>query len=236
MKKDNLFNEPIDKKFEFDEKVAAVFDDMIDRSVPFYKENLDLIVKLLQRRLEPGMRVVDLGCSTGALLIEAAGKVGEGVEYIGIDNAPAMIEMARRKAEAMESDVRFLCADILEADFGPCDVVVANYTLQFIRPPIRLDAVKKIAAALKPGGLFLCSEKILMNDKWLDRAIIEIYYDYKKSKGYSETEIARKREALENVLIPYTIEENRTMFMKAGFSGVDTLFQWGNFATFAVVS
>ncbi len=234
MKTDRLFTQPIDKQFEFDEKVAAVFDDMIDRSVPFYKENLELIVKLLQKRLKPGMRVVDLGCSTGALLIETASRVGAEVEWIGIDNAPAMIETARKKAAALECPIEFLCADLMEADFGPSDVVIANYTLQFIRPLVRQQAVEKIYTSLKPGGLFICSEKILMEDKWLDRAIIEIYYDYKKSKGYSETEIMRKREALENVLIPYTIEENKKMFQEVGFECVDTLFQWANFVTYIV--
>ena len=232
MKKDNLFNEPIDKQFEFDDKVAAVFDDMIDRSVPFYKENLELIVKLLQKRLKPGMRLVDLGCSTGALLIQTARRVSPGVELIGIDNAPAMIETAKKKAAAMECGIDFRCVDLMAYDFGPCDIVVANYTLQFIRPLIRHKAVQKIYDALKPGGLFICSEKVLMEDKWLDRAIIEIYYDYKKSKGYSETQIMRKREALENVLIPYTIQENRKMFLESGFKSVDTVFQWANFAAF----
>ena len=234
MKKDRLFAKPVEKKFEFDESVAAVFDDMIDRSVPFYRENLELIVRLLQMRLKPGMRVVDLGCSTGALLIETARRIGKEVTLTGIDNAPAMIEMARKKAAALECDVTFLCADLMEADFGPCDVVVANYTLQFIRPLVRQQAVKKIYDALEPGGIFICSEKVLMQNRWLDKAIIEIYHDYKKHKGYSETEIMRKREALENVLIPYTIEENRKMFLNAGFDRVDTVFQWANFVTFVV--
>ncbi|WP_201353543.1 carboxy-S-adenosyl-L-methionine synthase CmoA [Hydrogenimonas urashimensis] len=229
--KDRLFEKPLEKQFEFDEEVAAVFDDMIERSVPFYRQNLDLIVTLLLRFLKPGMRVVDLGSSTGLLLIELARRCGVEVEFIGIDNAPAMVELARKKSRALEADVTFLCEDLMRYDFGGADVVVANYTLQFIRPAVRGKTVQKIYDALKEGGLFVCSEKVLMEDKWLNKQIIDIYYDYKKGQGYSETEIMRKREALENVLIPYTIEENRSMMKEAGFSAVDTLFQWGNFAT-----
>ncbi len=98
---------------------------------------------------------------------------------------------------------------------------------------VRTKAVQKIYDALQAGGLFICSEKILMQDSWLNKQIIDIYYDYKQRQGYSKSEIMRKREALENVLIPYTIEENRVMLETCGFKTIDTLFQWGNFATMA---
>ncbi|WP_300366850.1 carboxy-S-adenosyl-L-methionine synthase CmoA [Hydrogenimonas sp.] len=229
--KDRLFEQPIEKQFEFDEQVAAVFDDMIERSVPFYRENLDLIVQLLLRRIKPGMRIVDLGSSTGLLMIELARRCRVDAEFIGIDNAPAMIELARKKAQALDAAVAFVCEDLMAYDFSGSDIVIANYTLQFIRPVVRNNVVKKIHDSLKPGGMFVCSEKVLMEDKWLNKQIIDIYYDYKKVQGYSETEIMRKREALENVLIPYTIAENRSMLKEAGFETVDTVFQWGNFVT-----
>lgn len=236
MKKDTLFNRPLEKKFEFDEKVAAVFDDMIGRSVPFYRQNLELIVELLSRRLKPGMRVVDLGSSTGALLIELSRRAPEGVRFLGIDNAEAMVRLARKKAAALEAAVDFVCDDILEYDFHGADVIVSNYTLQFIRPLRRSELVAKIHDSLQPNGLFVCSEKILMENKWLDKQIVDIYHDYKKAQGYSETEIMQKREALENVLVPYTLEENRNMLKEAGFTTVDTIFQWGNFATMAALT
>ncbi|WP_456485515.1 carboxy-S-adenosyl-L-methionine synthase CmoA [Hydrogenimonas sp.] len=231
MERDEIFSEPLKRQFVFDEKVAAVFDDMIERSVPYYRQNIDLIVSLLLRRIEPGMKIVDLGCSTGAFLIELARRIECDVSLVGIDNAPAMIERAKRKAEAMESDIEFVCADIMEYEFCCADIVVASYTLQFIRPPVRAGMVKRIFSAMNEEALFVCSEKVLMQSPALNRDIIEIYYDYKKMQGYSDTEIARKREALENVLIPYTIEENLSMFKDAGFCYADTIFQWGNFAT-----
>jgi tRNA (cmo5U34)-methyltransferase len=233
VKKDRLFEVPIEKQFEFDERVAAVFDDMIERSVPFYRHNLELIVSLLLRRIKQGMRIVDLGSSTGALLIELAGRCEVEAEFIGVDNAPAMVELARKKAQALEVPVSFVCADLMRYDFGGSDIIIANYTLQFIRPLIRNSVVAKIYQSLKDEGLFICSEKVLMESKWLNKQIIDIYYDYKKGQGYSETEIMRKREALENVLIPYTIEENSTMMKTCGFKTIDTIFQWGNFVTMA---
>jgi len=231
--KDNIFEKPIEKQFEFDEQVAAVFDDMIERSVPFYRQNIELIIDLLLRRIRKGMRIVDLGSSTGSMLIELARRCNKEVTFTGIDNAPAMVELARKKAQAFDVKVDFICEDIMKYDFSSADIVLANYTLQFIRPIIRTDAVQKIYDSLKPGGLFICSEKILMQNSWLNKQIIDIYYDYKQQQGYSKSEIMQKREALENVLIPYTIEENRLMFKSCGFKSIDTFFQWGNFVTIA---
>ncbi len=230
--RDDIFSKPIDRQFRFDEQVAAVFDDMIERSVPFYRQNMELIVRLLLKRIKDGSRVVDLGSSTGSLLIETARRCRVEAEFIGIDNAPAMVELAQKKAEAFDCAVEFRCEDIMEAEFGGADIIVSNYTLQFIRPPVRSELVKKIASSLKDDGMFVCSEKVLMEDGWLNRQIIEIYHSYKREQGYSETEIMRKREALENVLVPYTLQENREMFLKGGFRRADTIFQWANFATF----
>ncbi len=104
--------------------------------------------------------------------------------------------------------------------------------LQFIRPIKRDDFIKNIYSSLKQDGLFFFSEKIVYSDKKLDKQMIDVYYNFKKSQGYSEFEIARKREALENVLIPYTEDENKQMALKAGFKTVETIFKWGNFVTF----
>ena len=110
--------------------------------------------------------------------------------------------------------------------------MVSSYTLQFVRPREREKLVRKIAQAIEPGGLFVCSEKIVSEDRWLDKALVEIYYDFKRSQGYSEYEIAQKREALENVLVPYTLQENIQMLKDAGFGFVEPIFRWANFATF----
>lgn len=232
--RDDLFDAPIERAFAFDETVAAVFDDMVARSVPFYKENMQLQLDLLRKYLKPGMRIVDLGSSTGTFLIALAA-YSPGLRMVGIDNAGPMVALARKKAQAMDADITFVCDDLLTCDLGRADVMAANYTLQFIRPPQRRKAVEKIAASLNPGGLLVCSEKVVFENGWLNKQVIDIYYDYKRAQGYSQTQIMQKREALENVLVPYTIEENVALFKEAGFTGVETLFQWANFVTLVAV-
>lgn len=78
----------------------------------------------------------------------------------------------------------------------------------------------------------MVAEKVLTNDSRMNHFFIDFYYDFKKRNSYNELEIMRKREALENVLIPYRIDENIEMFRRNGFKIVDTFFQYYNFAAF----
>ncbi|WP_457564714.1 carboxy-S-adenosyl-L-methionine synthase CmoA [Caminibacter sp.] len=229
--KDKIFDKPIEKQFEFDDEVASVFDDMLNRSVPFYKENLELQIDILKNFLQKNDKVVDLGSSTGTFLINLAKKVND-IELIGIDNSPAMIKRARHKAKAFGVDVKFIEADFLDYDFSNSKAIIANYTIQFVRPLKREKLIKKIYDSLTKDGIFLMSEKLITENKKLNKIMIDIYYDYKKKMGYSEFEIAQKREALENVLIPYTMNENIEMLKNAGFNEIEVIFRWNNFATF----
>ncbi|WP_456479349.1 carboxy-S-adenosyl-L-methionine synthase CmoA [Nautilia sp.] len=228
---DKVFTKPIEKQFEFDEEVASVFDDMLNRSVPFYKENLSLQIDILENFLEEQDAVADLGSSTGTFLIELA-KRKKNLSLTGIDNSEAMIKRARNKAKAFGVNVNFVNADFLTYEFGELKAVIANYTVQFVRPLKREKLIRKIYDSLKKEGVFLMSEKLVTENKKLNKIMIDIYYLYKKRMGYSEYEIARKREALENVLIPYTMQENIEMLKNAGFEDIEVVFRWNNFATF----
>jgi len=230
--KDKVFDKPIEKKFEFDEAVASVFDDMLSRSVPFYDEVRKLIIALILAQEGEGKRVLDLGSSTAKFLLDLDSKLTTKMHLKGIDNSQAMLDRARQKCQALGAEIDLEFADMLTYPFGGEDIVVSNYTLQFIRPIQRPELVKRICEGLNKEGMFVFSEKVVFEDKKLDKQLIDIYYSFKKEQGYSEYEIAQKREALENVLIPFTIEENIQMCEKAGFRDISTLFQWANFVTF----
>ena len=229
--KDKIFKKPIEKQFEFDEEVASVFDDMLERSVPFYKENLNLQIDILKNFLKNNDKIIDLGSSTGTFLIELSKKI-ENLNLIGIDNSPAMVKKANLKAKAFGSNAKFIEADFLEYDFSNSNAVIANYTIQFIRPLKREKLIQKIYNSLKNQGIFLMSEKLISENKKLNKIMIDLYYSFKKEMGYSEYEIYQKREALENVLIPYTMHENIEMLKNAGFRDIEVIFRWNNFATF----
>lgn len=232
--KDNVFEKPIEKKFEFDEAVASVFDDMLSRSVPFYDEVRKLVISLILAEQEEGKKVLDLGSSTAKFLLDLHSKMDVKMQLKGLDNSQAMLDRAEQKCRAFGADIELEFADMLSYDYANEDIIVANYTLQFIRPMQRVELIRKLHEGLKEDGIFIFSEKVVFEDKKLDKEFIDIYYDYKKEQGYSEYEIAQKREALENVLIPFTIKENIQMCKDAGFKQIDTVFQWANFVTFVV--
>ena len=229
--RDKVFQKEISKQFEFDKEVADVFDDMIDRSVPFYKENINLSINIIKNYLKENDKILDLGSSTGTFLIKLA-QIHNNLNLIGIDNSSAMIQKASSKAKAFGVDINFIENDFLNYDFKINKLISANYTIQFIRPIKREKLIKKIYNSLEDNGIFLMSEKLISEDKKLNKILIDEYYNYKKEKGYSEYEIAKKREALENVLIPYSELENREMLLNAGFKHIEVIFRWCNFATF----
>jgi len=232
MQEDKVFTQKISKKFEFDEAVASVFDDMLSRSVPFYDEVRKLIIALILSEQEEGKKVLDLGSSTAKFLLDLHSKMEVKMQLKGLDNSQAMLDRAEQKCQAFGAGIDLELADMLTYDYRDEDIIVANYTLQFIRPMQRVELVKNLYSALNDDGMFIFSEKVVFADKKLDKDLIDIYYEYKKEQGYSEYEIAQKREALENVLIPFTIKENIQMCKDAGFKSVDTIFQWANFVSF----
>lgn len=228
---DKVFSQPIKKQFEFDENVASVFDDMLDRSIPFYKEVLQLVCDLVILNTKKDSKIIDLGCSTANTLLQLFKKEQDRV-LVGVDNSAAMLENARKKIQAYGAKIELIESDITTVLMQNCDAVIANYMLQFIRPLVRNEFVKKIYDSLNDKGIFVLSEKIIFEDKALNKQMIDLYYDFKRSRGYSDFEIAQKREALENVLVPYTKEENIKMLKSAGFTEIQSVFQFGNFITF----
>ena len=228
--------------FAFDERVAKVFDNMVSRSVPFYNEiqriQSDLVMDFLPE--QAGM-VCDLGCSTGTTLkyLTNHQKCPDSARFIGYDNSESMLDKARDKLseQIAAGRVSLIAADLNRLpQLPPCHVVILNWTLQFVRPIDREPLLKAIYEALRPGGIVLLSEKILDNDPVLNRLYIDHYLQFKKSQsGYTDLENQRKREALENVLIPYRLDENYELLERSGFARMGAYFQWFNFACIIAV-
>jgi tRNA (cmo5U34)-methyltransferase len=240
--RDVLFQEDsATRDFIFDTKVAQVFDDMVSRSVPFYTELQHMLADLAVQFLpEQDGAVCDLGCSTGTTLdlILSSPSCPPSTHGYGVDNAQAMLDQAREKlaGHTKAGRITLTVAD-LDSDLKlpSVNVVLMNWTLQFVRPIHREGLLRRIHASLKPGGALLMAEKVLVEDSLLNRLYIELYYRYKAHQGYTAEEIQRKRESLENVLVPYRVEENVELLKRCGFTTVDTCFRWFNWAAFVAV-
>jgi len=239
-KKDTLFaSDTAPAEFAFDEKVAEVFEDMINRSVPGYATIVSMIGLLAKQYCKPHSTIYDLGCSLGAASLAIGRQVPHSnYRLLAVDSSPAMVERCRNNLEILGGNgptVEVRCADILATDIEQASVVVLNFTLQFIPPAQRAGLIRRLYTGMLPGGILILSEKIRFPDTTLDQLFTDAYHDFKQKMGYSQLEISKKRTALENVLIPETIETHKQRAMAAGFSTVDLWFQCFNFASLVAI-
>ena len=230
---DRVFaDEKAQSDFKFGAETVRVFDDMVSRSVPYYDEMQRMTAELARDFAQPETRLYDLGCSTATTLALLHYAVDPSVEFVGIDNSPEMLGKAREKLDTLgiTRPVDLVLSDIEKMPpLHDASVVVMNLTLQFVRPLHRERLVKQIFDGMKERGCFILIEKLTVTDSDLNRLFINYYYDLKRRNGYSELEISQKREALENVLIPYRLEENVELLKGAGFRSVEMFFRWYNF-------
>lgn len=235
MERDEVYREQYTKPsdFKFSSKVAGVFDDMVNRSVPFYEEMQRMVAELVADHATPHSNIYDLGCSTGNTMIHMNEKVDDSIPFIGVDDSKDMLQKCRNKL--LQFDVK-RSFDLVVADLNKdvqienASVVVLCLTLQFVRPINRERLIRQIFEGLNKDGALIIIEKILAEDSRFNRDFIKYYYDMKRRHHYSEMEIAQKREALENVLIPYKLSENITILRDAGFEHCEVFFKWYNFA------
>jgi len=224
--------------FTFDRSVATVFDDMVSRSVPFYGEMQRMIVELARDFVSPESAVYDLGCSTGTTFINLHPHLDPSVRFVGVDNSEEMLAKCRVKLgeEGIDRALDLRCGDLNEGvEIEDASLVTLVLTLQFIRPLRRDRLIGDIYRGLRSQGCLLLVEKVLGEESLFNRLFIKYYYDLKRRNGYSDTEIAQKREALENVLIPYKLLENRELLLRTGFQAVDVFFKWYNFCGIVAV-
>ena len=235
-KKDRLYASPMTSvdAFRFDEAVADVFADMIERSVPGYALVLQLIGLLAEGYAKEGSRVYDLGCSLGASTLQLRRHIPAGCHVIGVDNSAAMVARCRANISRDHSTAscEILEQDIRETVFSNASMIVLNFTLQFIDDPERQDILNRIYQGLNPGGVLLLAEKVCFDDPQQQSLLTELHHDFKKLRGYSDLEIARKRAAIETVLVPNTGELHISRLRQAGFARVVRCMQCLNFAAF----
>ena len=233
--RDTVFQEPAQpESFEFDERVAAAFDDMAVRSIPDYHRLQDLIADIALRSCPTTASVVDLGCATGTTLDAIARRARGRMTLIGVDRSAEMLDVARAKLRrhATTHDVRLYPVDLLALPTlsdQPAGVVVLAFTLQFIRPLERQRVLESVRSMLHPQGVLMVVEKTVQPVDRVNHLFLDAYHDFKQAQGYSRAEIARKREAYHNRLVPFRPEENQRLLASAGFSTVAVFYSHLNF-------
>lgn len=238
--KDNiyLYDEAL-ADFVFDDKVAAVFSDMINRSVPGYALIVRMISILAERYARNNTLLYDLGCSLGAVTFLLQQLKLDNSKLIAVDNSQAMLDQCQASLQQNSAanllPVELRCENVLDTKLSNASVVVLNFTLQFIAPDYRDALIKKIYDALVPGGILIISEKIIFTEQEKNDLFIDLHHQFKQANGYSALEISRKRSAIENVLIPETLAQHENRIKNAGFTKCECWFQCFNFVSMFAV-
>jgi tRNA (cmo5U34)-methyltransferase len=237
---DHIYSVPLNRvgDFEFDDDVADVFPDMIRRSVPGYASMLSMIGQCAEMYVRPDTNVYDLGCSLGAATFAVRQNAVPECRIHAVDSSAAMVTRLRRIVSEQASEgaaVEVHEADIREIGVSNASFVVLNLTLQFLPPEERDSFVDRVASGILPGGAMLLSEKISFADAAENRLMTTLHHDFKRAHGYSDLEIAQKRTAIENRLVPETLDRHIERLRRAGFSTVCPWFQCFNFASVLAV-
>ena len=217
--------------FVFDDKVAAVFPDMIRRSVPGYGTVIALTGVIAARYYQPGSRIYDLGCSQGASTLSIARQLVQPATVHAIDSSQAMLDLCHAHDYPASVDVTFTCADMRDVTLEEASVVVLNYTLQFIPVNERDSMIRRIAEGMMSGGILILSEKLAMPDD----LFTGLHHAFKQANGYSELEVSQKRTALENILVPETAQAHVDRLQQAGVGRVEQWFQCLGFSSFIAI-
>lgn len=216
----------------FDESVTHVFDDMLERSIPQYREMRRLCLDIGSEFVQPNTDIVDLGCSRGEALVAFMDRFGAKNRYVGVEVSQPMIEAARERfASWPVSVVKLLDLD-LRKDYPTVDASLTLCVLTLMFTPInyRQQIMRRIYDTTRPGGAVLLVEKLLGESAETDRVYVDRYHAFKAANGYSNEEIERKRLALEGVQVPVTAKWNEDILHAAGFRQVECFWRWLNFA------
>ena len=234
--KDDVYSVPMSSvaAFRFDQSVADVFQDMIERSVPGYGLVLQLIGVLAEKYGQQTTRAYDLGCSLGASTLQLRRHLPGSCHVIGVDNSEAMVSRCKANLRRDHSAATYeiLLEDLRETNIQNASIVILNFTLQFVPDEQRKNILTHICEGLNSGGILLLAEKVKFEDPAEQALMTTLHHDFKKQHGYSHLEISQKRAALENVLIPNTEKQHRQRMRDAGFSVVEQCMRCLNFSTF----
>lgn len=226
------------EQFSFSRQVVNVFPDMINRSVPGYQTIVEGIGKIAGKHCAAAPIIYDLGCSLGTVSLSISKNLTTKKPIIhAVDSSQAMIARCEQHINAFNFSqcIQLHFADLNDFELLPCDLVVMNFTLQFISPKQRAAIIQKIYDALKPGGMLILSEKIKHEDNKIDEVLVYLHHQFKKENGYSDLEISQKRSALEDVMILDTPEIHEQRLADSGFASSSIWFQQYNFISLFAV-
>lgn len=217
-----------DKKWEFNEEVANVFDNMLERSIPQYEVMRELVKRIGFKYVQLGSTIVDIGCSNGNAVYPFVKSYNMDCNYLLLDVSEPMLEKCKEKFGFLDGIMNYdITKGIPETD---ASLVLSILTLQFTPIEYRQKIVQSIYDNLREDGAFILVEKVLGNTNEIDEVFVNEYYQMKSENAYTREQIQNKRKSLEGVLVPITAKWNEELLRSAGFRKIDCFWRCLNFA------
>jgi ubiquinone/menaquinone biosynthesis C-methylase UbiE len=138
----------------FDERAASYESGRHGR---LHQEISDRVVELALGQAPAPGRVLDVGCGTGYVLRRLAARLPQATEFLGVDPAPQMIEVARSAASDDRLTFTLGTAERLPAADGGYDLVVS--TTSFDHWADQAAGLRECARALAPGGALVLTDQ-----------------------------------------------------------------------------
>ena len=211
-------------KWEFNKEVAECFDRHVKQSVFKYDDFHNNIIKISNFFITNNTNILDVGTSTGELLMKLP--YNDTCRYIGIDTQEAMINKAQEK---LEDKYELQVGDILDYKITNCSFIVMMLVLQFIKEKDKQTALQNIYNSLNKGGAFVLVDKVKTSVLDIHDMYNDLYYDFKRENGLTDTEIIDKNVSLRGVQKCLTVEENIQLLKEVGFNKIDIFYKNFNF-------
>jgi tRNA (cmo5U34)-methyltransferase len=206
------------QNWSFAGNTADHFDEHVAKSVPGYHDGHEVVERLSDFFVAEGGRVIEVGCSTGALTARLARRhVARGASFHGIDIVPEMVRRARERCADIPG-VNIELGDAMRIDYTDSTLVVMYYTLQFVPTWRRRELLRRMNSEMRPGGAVILFEKTRQPDARLQDMLNQVYEEYKLSVGFTPDEILNKARSLRGVLEPLTSEQNLELLRESGFT------------------
>ena len=218
------------------ENISEDFDSHIQKSIPLYDSGHGLVCHYSDFFLKGDSVVYDIGCSTGQMLARLAARHSQKPELrmIGVDTVADMVGKARRLADR-DPRLSFVHGNALDIEFEPADMMIANYTIQFLPPRVRQDMINRIYQSLNWGGAFFMFEKVRAPDGRFQDYANQVYMEFKLENGFSEAEIVNKQRSIKGVMEPFSTQGDMDLLKRAGFADIMTIQKYVCFEGFLAI-
>jgi tRNA (cmo5U34)-methyltransferase len=223
--------------WQFSPEVAAVFDEHVEASVPFYQPIQELAAEVADWAAPAGATIADLGAATGTTCERIQRRHPDrGYTFHLYDAAEEMLDRARGKlvgAKVLPTQI-LSYQQRLEAGLRHsfASLTLALFTLQFLDPTDRHAVLQMARGCARDEGALLVAEKLRLPDSRWHEIAAAVSHDWKAARGIGHEAIRAKERALRGVLVPLTDDQNRRMITAAGWAGVEVLFRWHSWAVY----